>query len=96
VCVGSQPFKYMPEDVDRCIAEFFLVHGERGRGVSTLALTQLLHAYPACRWHLRVLAGNLRAQRFWPRALVAAGAREIEQGHDGTDVTWRFEAGLVS
>jgi predicted acetyltransferase len=90
VCVGSQPFKYMPEDVDRCIAEFFLVHGQRGRGVSTLALTGLLQAYPPGRWHLRVLAGNVRAQRFWSRALVVAGARELEQRHEDTDVTWRF------
>jgi len=89
-CVGVQPFKYMPADVDRCIAEFFLIHGQRGHGLAVSALVALLAAYPPGRWHLRVLSGNARAQRFWSRALVEVGVCEIEPRREDTDFTWRF------
>jgi predicted acetyltransferase len=89
-CVGLAPFKYMPEDADHHLSEFFVTHAQRGQGVSARALELLLASYPPGRWCLRVLPGNARAQRFWANVLPALGAREIAQTVEPDDVTWRF------
>jgi predicted acetyltransferase len=80
----------MPQDVDRQLAEFFIIHGYRGHGVSQCAFEALLASYPPGRWHLRILPGNARARRFWPKALVVAGVTEREEREEDDDVTWRF------
>lgn len=89
-CVGLNPFKYMPEHCDRCIGEFFLIHGERAQGIGQQALTAILQHYPAGTWYLRALYGNARAVRFWSKALPAVGALAVEQGSDGEAVTFSF------
>ncbi|MEY4577274.1 MAG: hypothetical protein RL701_1977 [Pseudomonadota bacterium] len=89
-CVASQPFRYMPQDVDRQLAEFFIIHGYRGVGVSQCAFEALLATYPPGRWHLRILPGNTRARRFWPKALAIAGVTERDEREEDDNVTWRF------
>ncbi|MGK3990195.1 GNAT family N-acetyltransferase [Sorangium sp. So ce136] len=91
VCVGLRPFRYMPDDVDLSIAEFFLIHGSRGTGAGRHALQSLLRRYPG-RWHLRALHDNARAIRFWTKTLPLLGVRDLETRHEGGDVTWRFVA----
>jgi predicted acetyltransferase len=92
VCVGVKPFKYMPDDVDFNMAEFFLIHPSRGTGASRRARELLLARYPG-RWHLRALHGNDRAVRFWTKTLPLVGVRDLEEREENGDVTWRFVAG---
>jgi len=92
ICIGMQPFKYMPDDADLSIAEFFLIHASRGTGAGTRALELLLLRYPG-RWHLRAIHDNARAIRFWRKALPAAGVRDIEERSEDRDVVFRFVAG---
>jgi predicted acetyltransferase len=89
VCVGMQPFKYMPEDADLSIAEFFLIHASRGTGTATRALELVLRCY-AGRWHLRAIHDNARAIRFWRKELPSLGVRCLEEGREDGDVVFRF------
>ncbi|XXX77504.1 GNAT family N-acetyltransferase [Sorangium sp. So ce134] len=91
VCVGLRPFRYMPDDVDVSIAEFFLIHGSRGTGAGRHALEMLIHRHPG-RWHLRAIHDNARAIRFWTKTLPLLGARDLGTRHESGDVTWRFVA----
>jgi predicted acetyltransferase len=91
VCVGVQPFKYMPDDADLNIAEFFLIHAARGTGTGIHALDLLLRRYPG-RWHLRVIHDNARAIGFWRKALPSVGARDLEESREDGDVVFRFAA----
>jgi predicted acetyltransferase len=92
VCIGMQPFKYMPDDADLNIAEFFLIHAARGTDTATRALELLLHRYSG-RWHLRAIHDNTRAIRFWRKALPVVGASEIEESCEDGDVVFRFVTG---
>jgi predicted acetyltransferase len=92
VCVGVQPFKYMPVDADIDITEFFLIHASRGTGTASRALELVLKQYSG-RWHLRVIHDNTRAIRFWRKALASTGVRGLEEGRDDGDVVFRFAAG---
>ena len=92
VCTGTTPFRYMPEAVDHVVAEFFLIHAARGTGIADSALGHILKRYPG-RWHLRAIHDNLRAIRFWGRALPEAGVRDLQEGVEDGDVTWRFTSG---
>ncbi len=92
VCVGAAPFKYMPEDADFILSEFFVQRRHRGTGVAEAAFQQLLAHYPG-RWFLRVIHDNVRARRFWRRVLARAGVQQLREEIEGTDVTSRFTAG---
>jgi predicted acetyltransferase len=88
-CIGLRPFKYMPEDADVTLAEFFLTRAVRGTGTGRRALELLLARYPG-RWYLRALEHNARAIRFWRKTLPAVGTLALEEGLESGDVTWRF------
>jgi predicted acetyltransferase len=92
ICVGMQPFKYMPADADLNIAEFFLIHASRGTGTATCALELLLRRYPGRRY-LRAVHDNERAIRFWRKALRSVGVRDLEEGREDGDVVFRFVVG---
>jgi len=89
ICVGMQPFKYMPADADLNIAEFFLTPAARGTGTAVRALELVLRRY-AGRWHLRAIHDNARAIQFWRKALPSTGVRGIEGGREDGDVVFRF------
>ena len=93
ICVGMQPFKYMPEDVDLNIAEFFLVHASRGTGTAARALALILRRYPG-QWHLRAIHDNVRAIRFWRKSLPSLGIRDLKESRDDIDVVFRFVSGV--
>lgn len=88
-CIGLQPFKYMPEDVELTIAEFFVIHALRGTSLGHRALELLLARYTG-RWQLRVLHDNSRALRFWSKSLPQAGASEVKSRTEHGDVAFRF------
>jgi len=89
-CVGLRPFKYMPDDCDYGLAEFFLVHGQRGGGLGERAVDAVLRAYPPGSWHLRVLAGNTRALRFWAKTLPALAVHALDERREAGDIAFRF------
>ena len=88
-CIGLRPFKYMPEDAELTIAEFFVIHALRGTSLSRRALELVLGRY-AGRWQLRVLHDNSRAMRFWSKTLPQAGASEVKSRTEHGDVAFRF------
>jgi predicted acetyltransferase len=90
-CVGFAPFKYMPDDVDFVMAEYFVIHAVRGSGLSRRALELLLARYHG-RWYLRALAGNTRAARFWAKTLPLTRARDLQASDEGGATSWRFVA----
>jgi predicted acetyltransferase len=93
-CIGLRPFKYMPDDADLTIAEFFVIHALRGERVGRRALELVLARYSG-RWGLRVLHDNVRALRFWSKTLPEAGAREVRSRTDHGDIAFRFSTGAI-
>jgi predicted acetyltransferase len=89
-CLGLPPFRFMPDDVDACIAEFFVIHESRGAGIGHRALELLLPRHHG-RWHLRAIHDNERAIRFWAHALQKSGVRDLERRNEEGDVVWRFK-----
>jgi predicted acetyltransferase len=92
ICVGAQPFAFMPADVDFSVSEFFLIHAARGTDVATRALGLLFERNPG-RWSLQVIHDNARALRFWRRALPSRGVRDLEERRQGGEVEFRFAVG---
>lgn len=62
--------------VARNMGEFFVARKYRGGAIATEALRQVLALHPG-PWEVAVVARNARAKVFWPRALAAAGVREL-------------------
>jgi len=89
VCVGAQPFRYMPPEVDHSLAELFVVHAHRGTGAAAEAVRQVIARYPG-RWHLRAIHDNARAIAFWRRALPEMGVDELAESHKEHDVVFTF------
>jgi predicted acetyltransferase len=73
------------------LEEFYLVPGERGRGLGRAAAVLLFDRYAAA-WQVAALQNNSRSQTFW-RGLIAAyaGGRFHEQRRDGR-VVYFFES----
>jgi predicted acetyltransferase len=88
-CVGLNPFRYMPEEADVILAEFFLVHRSRGIGVAQHAIQTLIARYPG-HWALRAIHDNARAIRFWRKTLPALGLLELNERTVERDVVWDF------
>jgi predicted acetyltransferase len=82
--------------VERNMGEFFLARKHRGRGAADEAVRQIFQRLPG-HWEVAVARRNTRALSFWPRAIAAAGARDIVKSEgDGVHWTgpiWSFEAG---
>ena len=91
-CIAFPPFRYMPDDADVYLAEYFLIHAARGTPAATRALDLLRSRYPG-RWQLRVIHDNERALRFWRKALPAIGAQALEQRLEEEEVVFRFVSG---
>lgn len=94
VCIGVKPFKYMPEDVEFRLAELFLIHEARGRGVGARAVDLLFHRYSGS-WQLEVIHDNLRAIAFWRRVLAASNVRTLAERQEGREVKFRFATAAV-
>jgi predicted acetyltransferase len=89
-CVAARPFRYMPEDCDHCIGEFFLVHNQRGAGVGQRAFELLLASYPRGSWYLRTAVRNTRAMRFWAKCLSEPHIQLVEDESDAKHRSYRF------
>ena len=58
------------------VAEFFVVRGERGRGVGT-TISHALFARFASPWEIRVRQANVPALEFWSRAIESWVGRAV-------------------
>ena len=74
-------------EVERNMAEFFVARKHRRHGVASDAVRQILAAYPG-RWEVAVVARNLAAQSFWPRAIAAAPNVTDLVRHEGDRRHW--------
>ena len=70
---------------DYAVAEFYIAPRWRGQRHGTDAAHQVLQRHPG-QWELAFFNGNVRAQTFWPAAIVKAGAESYERV-DGPDIT---------
>jgi predicted acetyltransferase len=80
--------------VERNMGEFFVARLYRRAGVASEAVRQILALYPG-RWEAAVMARNLAAQAFWPRAISSAagvsGLRRLEgHGEHWRGPIWAF------
>lgn len=83
-------------EVERNMAEFFVVRKYRGAGVATQAVRRVLGRHPG-RWEVAVVARNVAAKSFWPRAIAAApGVSRLERvegdGEHWRGPIWCFDA----
>jgi predicted acetyltransferase len=74
--------------VERNMAEFFVARLYRRRGVASEAVRQILALYRG-RWEAAVMARNLAAQAFWPRAIASAAGVSGLQRLEGDGEHWR-------
>lgn len=65
------------QPADFNMAEFFVSRPYRGKAVAERAVVQLLDAHPG-QWEVGILARNIPAQRFWPRAVAGANLSRLE------------------
>jgi predicted acetyltransferase len=78
--VAEPPFPYMPPDVDRHLAEFFVAQPYRRRGIGRAGALAALRAFPGS-WSLGIVTRNAPALAFWRSVLgeLTGGAyAEIE------------------
>jgi predicted acetyltransferase len=68
------------------VAEFFVLHAYRGRGVGRAA-AEAAFARHQGRWHVGVIDRNRPAAAFWGRVLPGVAARAVQ--FDGEDWTVR-------
>jgi predicted acetyltransferase len=71
------------------MAEFYIVPAARGDGRALDAAAQVMAAHPG-GWELTIFARNLRAQRFWPKVIAAAGGAEVSASQAQGDTVYRF------
>jgi predicted acetyltransferase len=77
---------------DRSIAEFSILPTARRGGIGRAAAVAALRAQPG-QWELQVYRGNPDGMPFWPRAIAAAGATDLELiEHDDRQI-YRFRIG---
>jgi predicted acetyltransferase len=63
---------------DYAIAEFYIAPRWRGQRHGTAAAHQVLQRHPG-QWEVAFFNGNVRAQAFWPAAIMNAGAEAYER-----------------
>ncbi|MCP3141630.1 GNAT family N-acetyltransferase [Pyxidicoccus xibeiensis] len=62
--VGQAPFPYMTKGRDFRMSEFFILRGERRRGLGRLAARAVFQRFPGI-WEVSQLPGNQAAITFW-------------------------------
>jgi predicted acetyltransferase len=71
------------------MAEFYIVPAARGEGRALEAAARVMSAHPG-GWELTIFERNLRAQRFWPKAIMAAGGVDLSRTEAHGDTVYRF------
>jgi predicted acetyltransferase len=74
---------------DRSIAEFCVLPGGRRGGAGLAAAKAALQAQPG-QWELQVYRGNPDGFPFWPKAIAAAGATDLELIEHDDRLIYRF------
>lgn len=71
------------------MAEFYVVPAARGEGRAVEAAVRVMSAHPG-GWELTIFRRNGRAQRFWPKAIAAAGGAELSASEASGETVYRF------
>ena len=71
------------------MAEFYIAPAARGEGRALAAAVRVMSAHPG-GWELTIFERNLRAQRFWPRAIAAAGGADVSKSEADGETVYRF------
>jgi len=70
------------------MAEFYIVPAARGERRALEAAVRVMSNHPG-DWELTIFRRNLRAQRFWPKAIAAASGVGVTSETHG-DTVYRF------
>ena len=70
------------ENVDRTIAEFFVLKKYRNQGIGKKLAFHLFDKFPG-RWEVRTLKENLTAQIFWRRIIKQYAAESMKEFKEG-------------
>lgn len=89
VCVALPPFKYMPQDADVLVGEFFIASPFRGRGIARRSIELLVPRYRG-RWYLSAIHDNARAIRFWQKTLPTLPIRELRESAEARELCFSF------
>jgi predicted acetyltransferase len=71
------------------MAEFYVVPAARGQGRALDAAVRVISAHPG-GWELTIFPRNLRAQRFWPKAIAAADGVDLSRSEAHGDTVYQF------
>ncbi|MBX3481057.1 MAG: GNAT family N-acetyltransferase [Caulobacter sp.] len=71
---------------DRHMGEFFIARKFRGAGAGSAALKQIFALHPG-QWEIAIAERNAPARAFWPKAIEAAGGRNLVC-HQGDGERW--------
>lgn len=76
------------------MAEFAVLPNARRRGLGQSMAVSVMHQHPGA-WEVSIMAGNQAAHIFWPKAIIAAGAENIEKSSDPDETLYRFSIAPV-
>jgi predicted acetyltransferase len=77
------------EGTDVAVAEFYIVPTSREHGVGRAVMKALFLAHPGV-WELKTMPLNAPARRFWPAAISAAGANDLQEFDVDGEIVHRF------
>jgi predicted acetyltransferase len=72
--------RMLPDAGDEIVwdmAEFFVVRGQRRRGIGVLAAKEVWRRFPG-RWQVRIMEANDAGRLYWQRAVAAFAGEEID------------------
>jgi predicted acetyltransferase len=75
--------------VDFSMAEFFIRPQARGYGYGIAAATAIMRLRPG-KWEVAIIRRNAPAQKFWPKAISAAGAGDVKRSEERTNTSYTF------
>lgn len=75
---------------DFAMAEFYVAPEARGSGSGREAAVAIFRLHPGV-WELGIMAPNVLAQRFWPKAIAASGAEALQRIEGAMETIYRFK-----
>lgn len=87
----SREAAFTPRDFEFCMAEFYVVESERGRGIGGSAADLIFKRF-AGDWEVREDEQNPEAVRFWRRVIGALTKGAFRETRAGGEVRHRFRS----
>jgi predicted acetyltransferase len=100
ICKGTAPIGFAlvnswspsGRGADVSMAEFYIAPEARRLGIGRATAAAIFLAHPGV-WELSVMSANSLASRFWPNAITASAARDLERIEGEMQTIYRFRIG---